>query len=59
MGEIIAEKALAPQWEEKEIILIDCKENSLVFSLMERGEAAVQHASVAFSLNEEETSRTE
>lgn len=59
VGEIIAEKALEPQWEEKEIILLDCKEDSLFFSLMERNDPAVQDALVALSLDEEESIRTE
>lgn len=59
VSEVIAEKALSPLWEEKDIILIDANEDSLTFSFVDSSETTVQDAQERILLNEKETLRTE
>ncbi|MCX7830516.1 MAG: ATP-dependent Clp protease ATP-binding subunit, partial [Acidobacteria bacterium] len=59
VGEVIAEKALELSWEEKDLILIDCAKDSLIFTLTERRDSAIQDAPEPISLDEKEITRTE
>lgn len=57
VSEVIAEKALELDWKDKDTILIDCINNSLSFSLIERTQSVIQDIQSEISFNEKETKR--